>query len=581
MSPVVQVSIVTYNSASVVGEAVRCSLAALENCDPSSRIVIVDNGSTDDTLAVVASADDGSGRLHVVANTNVGFGRGHNLAVAGQKADAFVIVNPDVRFDRNLLLDLCTDLIELPRAALVAPLLRYEDGAIQPSVRRFPPISYFAVRDALGESVQKRLVPFDYYMSAEPGSDPMRADWVVGALIAVSGRYVAEHGLFDPRFFLYFEDVDLGRMARERGWDVWVDPRLSAFHLYAQASRTRPFTRERFLHISSAAKYYAKYAGRALPGRVADHDAVLLPKCPEGQRVMTESVVSQDGRPDPAVGGAILMPAHNEGAVIARSLNRLLDGLDPSVRVVVVCNGCTDDTADVARSMGPRVEVFELAQASKPAAIRAGEQAVSDLFPRLYVDADVDLTGAAANSTLRRLREGAVSARPPSVLHTEGVSPLLLRYYRARSRVPRVSTRLWGAGVYGLSALGRSRFDEFPEVVADDLFVDQLFTAQEIEIVGADPVVVRTPRTLEAQLRLIRRGGAGNRRLEQCGHAEPTAGETARAVLGSAIAGPQAALDAAVFVGVTLIGRLQTRTRVVRGWERDDTSRAPHDSVTP
>jgi hypothetical protein len=276
MSPVVHVSIVTYNSARVVGEAVRCSLAALDRCDPSSRLVVVDNASTDDTVAVVAAADDGSGRLEVVANTNVGFGRGHNLGVAGQKADAFVIVNPDVRFDKDLLLALCTDLIELPRAALVAPLLRYEDGGLQPSVRRFPPMTYFAVRDVLGEKVQKHLVPFDYYLSAEPGSDPMRADWVVGALIAVSGRYVAEHGLFDPRFFLYFEDVDLARRTWERGWDVWVDPRLCATHLYAQASRTRPLTRERFLHLSSAAKYYAKYRGRAFPARVAEYQGAGL-----------------------------------------------------------------------------------------------------------------------------------------------------------------------------------------------------------------------------------------------------------------------------------------------------------------
>lgn len=266
MSRVVQISMVTYNSALVVGDAIRDCLAGLDHCEADSRVVVIDNASSDSTLAVLRDADDGTGRLRVVSHPhNVGFGRGHNLAVHGQTADAFVLVNPDVRFQPELLPALCDDLERLPAAAMVAPLLAYEDGAIQPSVRRFPPLPYLAIRDALGEKTQKRLVPFEYHVPVEKGSAPMPVDWAVGAVLAVSGRYASEHGLFDPRYFLYFEDVDLARAAWERGWKVWVDPRLTATHLYAQASRTKRLSRERFLHLSSASKYYAKFAGRRVP----------------------------------------------------------------------------------------------------------------------------------------------------------------------------------------------------------------------------------------------------------------------------------------------------------------------------
>jgi hypothetical protein len=288
---------------------------------------------------------------------------------------------------------------------------------------------------------------------------------------------------------------------------------------------------------------------------------------------MTALPVSRDELPHQAAGGAILMPAHNEGAVIARSLARLLDGLDPSVRVVVVCNGCTDNTAEVARTMGPRVEVLELAQASKPAAIRAGEHAVPELFPRLYLDADVDLTGAAANATLRRLREGAPAARPTAQLDLQGASGVIGRYYRAWSRLPRTSERLWGAGVYGLSREGRNRFGAFPDVVADDLFVDELFRGDEISIVQTEPVIARVPRTVRAQLRMMRRSRGGNVELVSSGRAESTTWMTLRAAAASATSGPCEAVDAAVYLLITLAGRASTRLARSGTWERDESSR--------
>ena len=86
-------------------------------------------------------------------------------------------------------------------------------------------------------------------------------------------------------------------------------------------------------------------------------------------------------------------------------------------------------------------------------------------------------------------------------------------YYRARSRVPAVLGSLWGAGVYGLSAPGRRRFDTFPDLVGDDLWVDGRFDSGEVEIVDCLPVVVVAPRRSRDLVRVLRRAyfGKGER----------------------------------------------------------------------
>src|SRR5918995_216683 len=168
--------------------------------------------------------------------------------------------------------------------------------------------------------------------------------------------------------------------------------------------------------------------------------------------------------------GSVLIPAHNEAAVIGRCLHHLFEGADSSdLEVAVVCNGCHDDTAAVARATGHPVEVIELDGASKPAALRAGDRLLRT-FPRLYLDADVVLRGSTARQVLEHLaRDGAVAARPPFRYDTTHSSRIVRRYYRARSQVPAVMGSIWGAGVYGLTAAGRARFEDHPDLVAEDL----------------------------------------------------------------------------------------------------------------
>ncbi|GIH12937.1 glycosyltransferase [Rugosimonospora africana] len=284
--------------------------------------------------------------------------------------------------------------------------------------------------------------------------------------------------------------------------------------------------------------------------------------------------------------GSVVIPAHNEQAVIAACLAPLAPLAESgALEIVVVCNGCTDATAEVARTFAG-VRVVELPVGSKPAALRAGDRAVSAL-PRMYLDADVVLPPDAARQVLSRLsaggsrsgRRGAapLAGRPPVRYDAAGATLPVRRYYRARSRIPAVLGSLWGAGTYALSAEGRTRFGEFPDLVADDLWVDQLFAPGELEIVDCSPVTVTAPARTGDLLRVLRRTYRGKAEHHSINPdtAYETSGGTARDLVRLARSGPSGFLDATVYLGLVLTARILFRLSRDGSWERDDSSRSP------
>jgi glycosyltransferase involved in cell wall biosynthesis len=274
--------------------------------------------------------------------------------------------------------------------------------------------------------------------------------------------------------------------------------------------------------------------------------------------------------------GSVVIPAHNEAKVIGRGLNRLFDSLGAGVDVVVVCNGCTDGTAEAVRAAGHRVTVIELDVASKVEALRAADEFVTAM-PRVYLDADILVSGSAIRAVLDHLsRPGAVAARPPIVYDTSSSSWVVRRFYRARAQIPAVMGSLWGAGMYALSAEGRRRFDQFPFLVADDLFVDRLFRTDEIDLVDTAPVVVMASATTTGLLATFRRTFRGNRAIGEIAATERSGTRaTVRDLVSLARRGPTEFVDAVVYAAVVIWARALAWRHPPASpvWERDDTSR--------
>ncbi|MFI2753382.1 glycosyltransferase [Cellulomonas sp. P22] len=213
---------------------------------------------------------------------------------------------------------------------------------------------------------------------------------------------------------------------------------------------------------------------------------------------------------------SVIIAAYNEAAVLGRNLDLLLSGAaDGELDVVVVANGCVDATADVARSRG--VRVLDLPTPGKAAALDAGD-AIATGPSRVYLDADVAATAAAVRALTDALSQPGPDGGPPPLaavpdrhLVLRG-RPLAVRcYYAVQSRLPAARTGLYGRGMIALSEAGRARFTHFPDVLADDLFLDSLFTASERVVVTSVSTEVETPRRtrdLVRRLTRVRRGNA-------------------------------------------------------------------------
>jgi glycosyltransferase involved in cell wall biosynthesis len=283
---------------------------------------------------------------------------------------------------------------------------------------------------------------------------------------------------------------------------------------------------------------------------------------------------------------SIVIAAHNEASVIGRCLDTLLAGSAPGeFDVTVVANGCIDTTAQVAAAR-QGVRVVELVSAGKIAALNAGDE-VAVGFPRIYLDADVVIHA----DGVRVLCAALAAPDPPastSVLATAprreldvSHSTLPVRaYYAINSRLPAFQNALFGRGAIVLSAEGRGRFGRFPDVVADDLFLDSLFAVLEkrqVESVSARVTAPRRSRDLLRRLVRVRRGNADMRAASAGGGAQREVRRADRTSwLSDVVLHNPALIPAATcYVAITITAAVLARLPAGPGgeWGRDNSSR--------
>ncbi|MGY4388706.1 glycosyltransferase involved in cell wall biosynthesis [Streptomyces sp. TE12347] len=214
---------------------------------------------------------------------------------------------------------------------------------------------------------------------------------------------------------------------------------------------------------------------------------------------------------------SIVIPAHNEGRVIGRLLDALL--ADTSVSgpdIVVVCNGCTDDTARVAAGRGDRVRVVEIPTPSKHRALRVGDEHAKG-FPRLYVDADVVVGAADVRALVGALERNPelLAAAPGRDIPLAGCAWPVRAYYRVWQRLPAVREGLFGRGVIAVTEPGHERLAALPPLMADDLAASLAFGPGERRVVEAARVVVRPPRTWSDLIRRRVRAATSSAEFER------------------------------------------------------------------
>jgi glycosyltransferase involved in cell wall biosynthesis len=276
---------------------------------------------------------------------------------------------------------------------------------------------------------------------------------------------------------------------------------------------------------------------------------------------------------------SVVIPAHNEARVIGRLLTALLaDAAPEELEVIVVANGCNDDTEAVAASYGDQVRVVTTPVASKYEALRLGDRHAT-VFPRLYVDADVILGTADVRALAAAFADPGVRAVAPRRTVAKDGRPWLVRwYYDVWEQLPGVRRDLYGRGVIGVDAEGHRRLMAIPNMMGDDLAAAIAYQPAERRVVDAANVVVHAPRTTADLIRRRVRSLTATAQLSQQAPQAVNGVRTSSSdLVGVTRRRPLLAPKVAIFVGLTLVSRRRAR-RPIRDkdfttWLRDESSR--------
>ena len=226
---------------------------------------------------------------------------------------------------------------------------------------------------------------------------------------------------------------------------------------------------------------------------------------------------------------AVVIAARNEAATIYETLDALA-GQDHRghVHVVVGANGCTDATAaEVVRAQRSlaterfTIELVELQEPGKSRALNAADRRIRIECPRIYLDADVLLSSNALAALVRAVNGSEPRIAAPRKVLRRGRSWFVDFCSRAWLRLPWVQDDVLGGGVLAVSATGRMRWQEFPEVIADDGYVAWQFAPSERIVVLECTAAIRFPNTVRDMLRAHRRWIDGGVQLAESAHRPP------------------------------------------------------------
>ena len=252
------------------------SRAKLDNCllslsqadlgGQSYEIIVVDNNSGDDLRDLSERAP-----FFKLINSaqNQGMGGGNNLGFDQASGEYILVLNPDTIIKNKAMPTLLDYLRSHSDVGLIGPKLLYPDGTLQYSCAHFP--SFFMPilrRTFLGDYFKKSR---DGFMMTDFNHNEIKeVDWLMGSCLMFKKIIKLADGTtfqprFDERYFMYFEDIDLGRQMRQRGLKVVYNSEAVVIHDHQRESAKHPWYLAIFLdklswvHIASWLKYFAKW----------------------------------------------------------------------------------------------------------------------------------------------------------------------------------------------------------------------------------------------------------------------------------------------------------------------------------
>lgn len=226
-------------------------------------ILVIDNHSDDDSIGILRNRLQTVPQVHILETTdNLGYGQGNAIGIKRAKTSYVLIINPDNELQENALELMLKEMEKDPTIGILAPKLIHEDNTIRDSARAFPTFFDAIIkRTFLATVFPSRM---DRYLERKVDPNVERdVDWVVGACMFIRTDLLEKIGGFDPRFFLFFEDMDLCRRCWKAGWKVRYFPQAVASDRKRRLSEGGIFSvlfhKTGRIHIVSAFRYFWKW----------------------------------------------------------------------------------------------------------------------------------------------------------------------------------------------------------------------------------------------------------------------------------------------------------------------------------
>jgi N-acetylglucosaminyl-diphospho-decaprenol L-rhamnosyltransferase len=237
------------------GETLERFLATLAKAtERPVRVILADNGSTDGAPERAATQD---GVQLVDMRENLGYGAAANRGVAelGDEVGWVVVANPDLEWGAHSLDELLDAAQRWPRGGAFGPLIKEPNGAVYPSARLLPSLGR-----GIGHAVFGKVWPGNPWTRAYRQADERiverTAGWLSGSCLLMRREAFDSVDGFDPRYFMYFEDVDLGDRLARAGWQNVYVPTAEVVHIGGH-STARASARMLAVHHDSAYRYLA------------------------------------------------------------------------------------------------------------------------------------------------------------------------------------------------------------------------------------------------------------------------------------------------------------------------------------
>ncbi|MFO7741697.1 MAG: glycosyltransferase family 2 protein [Anaerolineae bacterium] len=226
--------------------------------DVEIEIIVVDNGSSDDSVEMVREAFPD---VRLVANEdNRGFPAANNQGIAIAEGRYILLLNPDTEVVGDALTTLVAFADAHPDVAIVGPQLMNPDGTVQSSRRRFPTLLTALFESTWLEPCAPRQLLEQYYVFDRPDDVTQDVDWVTGAAMLARRQAAEAVGPMDEGFFMYSEELDWCRRFGEAGWRVVYLPTAQIIHHVGKSSEQ--VVAARHIHFqTSKVRYFRKYHG--------------------------------------------------------------------------------------------------------------------------------------------------------------------------------------------------------------------------------------------------------------------------------------------------------------------------------